>query len=143
MAPPSLAERKGDSIRIKTEKYKECDAWKDTWKTTTSKMIYVIVETEQGLISTRLNKDSIGSAFGIPASYEEAALQQHPDVDRKLDDLVKQLAMFDIDSSGDIMRIFAGRLDEAAAKHVAKGSNAPIRRVLWDASEANDNSNTV
>lgn len=88
----NLNNRKGDAIRILTSKYKECDAWIDTGKKNTRCKVPVIIETNEGLKSTRIDKENVTTPFELPVLYEEAAFQQKPEMDLLADQLMKKLA---------------------------------------------------
>lgn len=128
----NLNNRKGDAIRILTSKYKECDAWIDTGKKNTRCKVPVIIETDEGLKSTRIDKENVTTPFELPVLYEEAAFQQKPEMDLLADQLMKKLARCNITSSDEIVRILMGKLDKANAVQAAKGSRARWEHVEWE-----------
>ena len=77
----SLESRKGAACRIKSKLYKECEAWVDTAKKITKCKVPVIIKTDEGLKATRVDKESVDEPYDAPTSYEEAALQQKPEMD--------------------------------------------------------------
>ena len=76
---------KGQEIRIVSGNYKGVRAWKNDAKTQPLKMVYVIIELEDGTERTaRIRKSSVGGTLPPPNSFEEACLQQKPEIEEQL-----------------------------------------------------------
>lgn len=104
-------------------------------------MVYVIVDIgDHETIETRVKQDSIAQPHpAAPSSYEEAALQQHPDIETMMDKLVRELARCHINAEGDtpdhppqIAGIFCRKLYEACAKQNALANKATWRFVDYE-----------
>ena len=117
---------KGDEITFTGGKYLGMKGWLNASKDETKEQVYVIVELPSGSEKdTRVNKENI--AVGQekePMSYEEACLQQHPQVEKDLKKLVKQLAMCGIGPHPQIAKIFMDALEKAVTAQQKKGGKA-------------------
>ena len=79
---PEPAPIKGNELSIIRGNYKGLKAWVNTAKTQPSKMIYVIIAMPEGdELATKVRKSSIGAPLQPPTSFEEAALQQVPEIE--------------------------------------------------------------
>ena len=103
-------------------------------------MIYVVVQKSSKVSYTkwtRLPKTSVKlvSELEEPSSYEEAILDQHPDIDEALDKVMAELAKCKISTimgdSDEITRILLEKLELAQAHQRAKGNKAMWRDVEW------------
>jgi hypothetical protein len=67
-----------------------------------------------------------------PASYSEATLREHPDIEASLDKICQELAKCSIhkDASG-IMAIIQGKLVEATEKQSSLGNKGLYRHVKF------------
>jgi len=66
-----------------------------------------------------------------PTTYEEAALDQNPDIDRQFDKLCAKLASCDIKPGNKIGEILGDKLDEAHLDQLKKGHKATWRKVRF------------
>ena len=130
IATMTLELRKGNPCRILSKKYKECNAWYDKGRNNTKCKMAVIIEYAQGrLKSSLINDENVEEVYGEPASYEEAAMQQHPDIDLKFDSLCTLLAQCNIQSGESIKAIFETKLNRANIIQQSKGNKAVWRCV--------------
>ena len=120
----------GDEIHFVGGTHMGNTGWIDSAKKHTSKMCYVIVQEDDGMVtSTRVMQESVVSAkalLKVPASLEEACLQQHPDINRMMDKLAEKLAMCSVTPTELLANIFMDKVQKANAKQVNKGNKA-----LW------------
>ena len=125
-----LEQRKGRSCRLLSQKYRESTAWYDTGRNPTKCKTPVIIELSQGQYkSVLINKENVEEAYEEPDTYEEAALQQHPDLDYKFDNLCKWLAECNIHGEEAIIAIFKAKLERANLIQTSKGNKAKWRHV--------------
>lgn len=95
-------------------------------------MFYVIVQEQDGnTTTTRVMRESIARTNSAgrtkkPSSFEEACLQQHPDIDKMMDKLVEKLAMCQVKPQEKIVEIFLEKMKMANLKQLSKGNKA-----LW------------
>ncbi len=93
-------------------------------------MHYVIVDTDEGKIPTRVSKHSFVT-YNEPTSYVKAMLDQHPDIHQDMKALCRKLAMctlYDTDEN-EVDHLFSSML------HKAVKNNTKYRRVQWDSQE--------
>lgn len=137
---------RGERIRFVGGTHKGKTGWIDNAKKSPPKMIYVIVQEEDGdTTTTRVMRDSIAIA-GVtkkPSSYEEACLQQHPDIDKMMDKLVEKLAMCQVEAPKNIAFIFLEKMKKANLKQLSKGKKALWYQVDFAASTRNSTGGTV
>ena len=117
MAPTNQAsdEDKGEPIKFVKGGYVGEAGWMHTDKGFTAKMAYVVVEKSEKVPYTkwtRVKKTSIVllSDYEEPESFEEALLDQHPDIDAALDKVVAEIVKCKLSNilgdSDEIVRIF-------------------------------------
>jgi hypothetical protein len=126
---------KGEGIRLVGGTYKDKTGWLNAAKKHTPLCYYVIVALDNEEKATRVRKTSVklGSAEAEPTSYEEACLQQHPDIDAAFDKLVQDLVKCGIHGdSQEILRIITKKLTEARVAQSMKGNKAIWRNVNWE-----------
>jgi hypothetical protein len=122
---------KGRAIRFQDGKYFGKTGWMDADKRPTPKMYYVIVDLGDGTLkSTKVMKTSVGNRHEPPTSYAMAAIQQHPDIEKQITKLCRDLAECSIgrDAQG-LFRILEKNLSEATETQDQMGSGARYRRV--------------
>lgn len=79
---PEPAPLKGQEITIVRGNYQGLKAWTNDAKPQPSKMLYVIIAMPEGdEITTKVRKTSVGPPRHDPTSFEEAALQQIPEIE--------------------------------------------------------------
>lgn len=124
--------QKGDSIRFKSGSYRGRTGWLDADKGSTERQVYVCVDMGNKEFWTRVSKESIAPPYEQPSTFEEAALQQHPEIERMMDKLVRDLARCGINGgSAEIAKIFDRKLHLANAKQAEKGSKATYWHVEY------------
>jgi hypothetical protein len=134
----------GERIRFIRGTYVGKTGWINNSKKETAKMVYVIVELEDGLKETRVAHASIARPAAEPTSYGEATLQQHPDIDGMMDKLVCQLAKCHmstqasaVNSAFKTTEIFCNKLFQAIATQQALGDKATWRHVHYEEEDSN------
>jgi hypothetical protein len=122
--------KKGIDIRFITGEYVGFSGWTDANNGQTALMHYVIVDTEDGDIPTRVSKHSFVE-YKEPTSYVEAMLDQHPDIHQDMKALCRKLAMCTLYDTDEVELgvLFSSTLHEAIDK------NTKYRRVNWDVEE--------
>jgi hypothetical protein len=125
---------KGEPIRFVRGLYKGKTGWLNKEKGSTECQFYVIVSMANNKIKrTRVNKESVAAPRDemAPSSYAEALLQQHPDLEEKMDILCRELAKCKIqkDAAG-IYKILNRKIEEAI-KRQSKKSKAVYREVIF------------
>ncbi|KAL3903644.1 MAG: hypothetical protein SGARI_005282, partial [Bacillariaceae sp.] len=85
---------KGRSIRFVKGKYAGYEGWEDKSKRKKKGSRYrpVIIKLEEKEKKTSVLKTSFRSLFHIPSTLEEAALQQHPDLELAMINLAGMFA---------------------------------------------------
>lgn len=120
----------GDEIRFVGGKHEGKAGWIDTSKKPTPKMFYVIVNEDDGTkTATRVMKESVVDAKRAlvePSTFEDACLQQHPEIDRMMDKLAERLAMCSVVPTDHLGTVFLKKLHKANTKQFNKGKKA-----LW------------
>jgi hypothetical protein len=124
--------RKGREIKITRGEYKGMKGWLDADAKQLKKQVYIIISIREGEdLGKRVWKSSIRSR-SRPASWEEAIIDQHPDIDGKLDELANLLAKCEIgDNSQPMARIFMARMNEANQRQAAMGHRAVWRNTVF------------
>jgi hypothetical protein len=129
---------KGPELRLTRGSYKGKTAWVDPYKKPTKEYIYVII-LEDDLVTeftTRVKRTSVGKPLSPPESYEEAALQQHPKILNKMDDLAKELAMCSIQAGNhNIHNIFEAMIVAHVKKQDDDNENAKYKKVIFKKKE--------
>jgi len=126
--------QKGPEIRFIAGKYQGKEGWINAEKKETLFMVPVIVDMGSHLKPTFVRKESVSEPHGPPSSYEEAALQQHPDIEVMMNKLTCQLARCNIGAGNDleaIAKIFCKNLVKAYSRQEAMGHKASWRHVEW------------
>lgn len=124
-APHEPTPVKGQEIRITAGDYKGLRAWKNSAKTQPLRMLYVIIELEDGSEhTTRIRKNSTAPPPPPPSSFEEACFQQKPEIEENLRKAAKLLAMCGVGDWEVIMTRFGHLCIEEEAKLSQMGSEA-------------------
>ena len=113
---------KGEPIRFTGGKYVGKTGWINTAKGEngfTEEKVYVYVDRSKGKkpkpdLATHVNQEFIAPKdLPTPQSYEEAAFQQHPKIEREMNKLTKKLAMLGINSEDEFTQMFGNKLQAA------------------------------
>ena len=125
--------KKGEPLRFVNGKYNGFEGWVNAEKEKTKKMIYVIIDLGDGVLKTSMvKKSSVATPHESPDSYEEAALQQHPDIDLLMSKLARELARCHIGSDSNKMKkLFAAKLVHAESEQFHLGNRATWRDVQF------------
>ena len=133
--------RKGEAIRFVGGKYIGYNGFFNLSGDTT-KCYYPVIVTNykksDGTVYdkvTKVAKDSVraSSEFSVPKSRAEAILNQHPKIEKQMNDLCRMLAQCELNPSlKSIQKLFAKKLRAAAEKQQAKGSSALYRKVAYN-----------
>ena len=124
---------KGDAIRIVNGKYAGCTGWRDTSrkhkKGNRKRPVIVLLHGEE--IATDVYKSSIRRPHGPPRSFEEAALQQHSDVETAMVKLAAMIAQFGLSDNVKMINIFDAELKLAREEQVRLKNKARYRHVVF------------
>ena len=124
---------RGDLLNVTAGSYKGRRVWKNNAKTDTPKMIYVIIDMGDGKeITTRIKKSSVGPPPENPTSYEEAAVQQIPDLHYHLKKAAYHLAKCQISDWEEASRLFTVLCQEAQLELEALGPKASYYNIDYD-----------
>lgn len=109
---------KGQPVTFVRGKYEGCHGWKDASKKQPPKMTYVIVATDGSELPTRVRNTSLGPPPAPPATYEEAALQQLPEIANHLRQAAALLAKCGVEDWSAVAGIMEaiGQQEEAKLK---------------------------
>ena len=129
--PPPV---KGDEVYIIAGSYKNRRAWINAAiNRNPPKMRYVIVDMGDGVeLATRIKKTSIGPIPDGPSSYEEAAVQQIPDINYHLKKAAYHLAKCQISDFGELSRLFMAMYIEAQVELEALGPTASYYNIQFN-----------
>ena len=126
------APQKGSTICVTRGTYRGKKGWIDIAAGEKPKMIDVILDDgTNGEIMVCIRKTSI-RLLVEPTSYEEAALQQHPKVKNKMDDVCKMMAELDIQSLERMVGIFTATLVAKMKEQNDAGDMAEWKAVDFD-----------
>ena len=129
---------KGDPITIVDGTYFGLNGWLWLGKKNTVKQVHVIVETQDGKEKgLRVKRVHVEPRHGPPTSYVEAALQQHPEIARDLNQLCKKLAKCKIKGSEEQLHNKI-RFSVAAAyeQQLAEGTKAAWYTVDYESADS-------
>ena len=127
-----MADR-GQPIRFIKGSYVGFNGCINTGKTAKSPMYqYVIVATDNGDKRTRVKKTSIRPLWQAPQSYEEAALQQYPEIELAMVRLAEMWASCGIDNNVIVTNLFNRELDNARSAALDAGPAFRSRSVQYD-----------
>jgi len=125
---------KGREIRFIKGTYAGRKGWIDaSRKKTKSTFRHVIVEDDgDGEKFTRVKKTSYREPFKLPTSYEEAAMQQHPDIEKTMILLAEMLASCGIGThNAEVHQLLEDEIQKANTNLEKAGSKARFRNVEW------------
>lgn len=119
---------KGQAIFICGGKYRGKEGWLDISKPKTADFTYVIVDMGAGKEAfTKVKHKNVCASSKVPDTFEEALLQQHPDINDDISRLVEKLAQCRVDTKPSdngspprIIKIIFRRLQEATAAQEGK-----------------------
>lgn len=130
---------KGPAIQVTGGTHEGKKGWLNASANATPKQIAVILVDSNGHeFATRISKtnyDFVDPNAKPPASYEEAALEQHPKMKKKMDALCRELARLDIQSPDNMIDIFASTLNRKITEQVEMGEDAMWKGVDYNADE--------
>ena len=135
LSKKSTMSQRGEAIRFTTGKYKGRTGWVNSSKPKTAKMMSVIVDLGNGVTrDTRVRQTSVAAPFGPPKSFQEALLQQHPDIEELIDKVASKLAKCTIneESLEPFTEFFGRRVKKACERQEALGNKATWLNVEWD-----------
>lgn len=120
--------RKGTQIKFIGGKYQGHTGWCDPSKKSTTHYVPVIIKiSNEEEIATRVKKTNVSTNLHEePNTYEEALLQQHPDIEATMNKLVIALAKCRIDSVEEVMQIFEKKLVDANSKTISDGTQGNL-----------------
>ena len=132
------AAKKGDKIYFCGGKYFGLRGWINNSKDSTEFYMYVLVDLGEGEIkATRVLKENIGvgrSKKGSPDTFQEAIFEQHPDIEKVMKLLARELARCDLSviDAQETTEVFGGMLLNAVFKQSLLGNKACFRKVVFD-----------
>ena len=129
---------RGEPIRFIGGTFVGSKGWLNTQRSATKCMLPVIIDMGEGAVKyTLVSKESVAleSTIKPPRCVEEAILQQHLDLEKKLNHLVKQFAQCGLQSPDQMTALFKLRLQRAIDKQRNKGSKAWFRPVVFDSDQ--------
>jgi hypothetical protein len=140
----STVPTKGHHIRFVKGTYAGRNGWIDSSrKKGKSNYRHVIVaadpeDQDSQEKCTRVKITSFCDPHPIPSSFEEAALQQHPDIEVAMIKLAEMFTQCSISDYNGVMRLFANELDKAKKIQRKQGNKARYREVHWVEPEMED-----
>ena len=121
---------KGEEIRFVKGTYAGNQGWLNTSKKSKSgRYDYVIVNLDDKEKPTRVLKSSIRKPFQEPETYEEAAVQQHPEMELAMIRLAEMFAECGVQQAGETVKLFVKELERAHHHQLQLGSKARYRNV--------------
>ena len=140
MAPKREA-KKGKRILFIAGSYDGLKGWIDLGQDEMPKMIGVIVEGKRPGDELKVTKVKQSSVRDVSArknaeSYEEALLEQHPDIEALMEKLARELARCEItgkgESANEILSLVKKKIQKAYNNQSLLGQKARWRKVKWD-----------
>ena len=125
---------KGDPIRFIRGVYAGCKGWINKSKNNKKKSNFrhVIVELDDGVEkATRVKFNSYRKPFSEAHYYEEAAVQQHSDLEFAMIRLAEMFVECGIHDNMHTLRLFDAELRVARANQTRMGGKARYRNVLF------------
>jgi hypothetical protein len=129
---------KGSPIKIIGGAHKGCTGWLDKSRETTDCYTPVIVRHRSKEKVTKCKHENYVLVTEVkdPVNYEEAMMQQHPDMEDLLNQLVRKMAecemvQADGESAANLCKIFRVHLAKAVQRQNSKGNKARWCRVRW------------
>ena len=129
---------KGLEITIIDGKYKGHEGWMNNAMKQPAKMRYVIINIDGEEVPKRISRKSIGPRVVAPASFEEAAFQQIPEVRFHMIQAALHLAKCGIEDWDEAARMFIALGIAAKGEMEALGPKAAYYNIDY----AGDDSNT-
>lgn len=122
---------KGQAIRFVKGTYAGQTGWYNSVNNTKSGIYCsVIVPMKSGAEkATRVLKSSIRAPFADPTTFEEAALQQHPDLELAMINLAEMFVQCGVTRSTEAMKLLDAELTEAYSRFKLLGNKARYRGV--------------
>jgi hypothetical protein len=139
---------KGEEIRFVKGTYAGLTGWKNKGKKKAkgSQMIPVIVllETDRStnkdrLKATRVKRSSYRKRFAEPANKEEAAIQQHSDLEAAMIDFAAKWSQIGTVDPNNIIKLFLVELNDAQKLQKQLGNKARYRYVEYPFKRNRDN----
>lgn len=128
----NMEAKKGNEIRFVKGNYAGKTGWinKAKKKTKGDEQRYVIVEMGDGTeLATKASKYSIRKPHEEPRTYEEAALQQHFDIEKTMVKLASMFAECAVYDSKGAAKVFDKEVRRAIKEIRGKGPKARFRNV--------------
>ena len=108
-------------------------------------MFYIIVKFEDGneQPAHQVWKTSVRFLLQEPVSYEEALIKQHPDIEKLMEKLARDLVICGIeDNSDELKTIFSEKINAAVTAQASLVNKATWRNVgYYNQGEANQKAN--
>ena len=123
---------KGEEIRLVKGDYEGKKAWMNKAKKPTKCMFFIIVDDVGGELATRVMKTSVRLLTNVrtPSSYEEALIQQHPDIEQVLVKLATLLVKCGMDeNSKNLQDILQNKIEGALSIQTSLKHKATWRHV--------------
>ena len=127
---------KGDEIRFIRGSYEGFIGWinksKKTKKKKSSRRFVIVLLDDGTEKQTWVKKNSYRKRHSDPASYEEAALQQHSDMELTMIKLAEMFAEIGTSNFQEVVRLFYIELEIAYKNQKELGNKARFRNVEFD-----------
>jgi hypothetical protein len=108
---------KGGKIRFIRGSYKGCTGWLDTENKSKrkSKMIWVVVNDADynEEVHTKVWQTSIRESFKVPATWAEAAVQQHPEIEGAVIEVARLFALCLIADEKSVIQLIGNKIRRA------------------------------
>ena len=135
--------KKGARIKLTGGSNHGCKAWLDNARSPTDCYTPIIVEKGKGdkkkEVQTKVLHENyeMYAAVPQPRNYEEAMLDQHPDIDKLMTKLARKIAQCERsqgegDGGNVLGLIFLARVKKVKVRQEKKGRKALWRRVVWN-----------
>ena len=113
---------KGDEIRFIRGTYKGCTGWMDTANKlkSKSKMVWVVVDDEDEEVHSRVWRTSIRESFQAPATWAEAVVQQHPDIESAVIEVARLFASCSIEDEMSVLKLVGEEIRRAMTENGKK-----------------------
>ena len=121
---------KGAEIRFVRGTYAGHEGWLDTSKVVKSgRYCAVIVNLDGEEKATRVSKSSVRNPFQELTTFEEAAIQQYPEIQITMIRLAQMMAECNVENDTESLRLFQIELKVAHDHQEALGNKAQYRHV--------------
>ena len=127
----------GEPLRVIRGKYAGCSGFVNLSRSNTKKFIQVWIQDDDGrLTACRVKRTSVRSPFRPAQTFEDAIIQQHPDIELALVQLAEMFASCDIQNTRRTLELLDFELSSAMSRMRESGANPRYRGVRFPAPPA-------